>query len=769
MELIEKENKRKGTKRRSKNCETLKQEEINKQIDDDITLPPRRRSARLVAISKPNSNGMNYEAAQPKLTRQAKEDKEEPSLATTLLFLVAAPQHPSNGPFSASRPLEKKRKATKSFGEGTSQATLASSDDDGEDEWGAFELLHPSKADKKVIEVELDEKSSDLFKRRMNPLAERDAKEGEERAKWEHEMELEIMRKRRELQENTHRFHFLTYIGHLYFMANALLQNGPSFIERFAAMFEQTSAPLTPIQMRQFLTEEFRGKFRCQNDILKEPIKWCTTQDNFVRHLLTLIGHGTFSTAREIALIFFALCSFVLRLRARVCVAFNPMPRLMIEPKQGTKKTGKRKKNDQKAESARDGSSSDEQIAKGRSRRKGNGRTEVKAAESPEGAASLEAAYWNEYWDDVERRWICVDTFHCLVDEPQQIEHKFGVYVGKVRKILYVLSIDTEKGMREIGAKYVGDYLSAAVRKLRTDGEWIGQTMELPALHANENCSRLEDAQIYELLKSKPMPTVLSEFKNHPLYALKKDLLKFDAIYPSDIQPIGYIGKQRHEVFPRSAIHKLEGSLNWIKESRSIKAGEKPYKVVSARPKLNVPKEKREPLTLDLFGYWQTEPYVPPEVTADGRIPRNEFGNLYMYKEEMLPKGCVHLRLSGIYLVARRMDLEAVPAVVGWEFSGGFNHPILDGCVVLRKDEEVLRSAWQEMVREKAAKMAKRTAERVWKNWRRLIKGKMLLQQMRKSARLAVRAQFKSGTKESSSSPKLVRITTTEDDNNTQN
>lgn len=36
----------------------------------------------------------------------------------------------------------------------------------------------------------------------------------------------------------------------------------------------------------------------------------------------------------------------------------------------------------------------------------------------------------------------------------------------------------------------------------------------------------------------------------------------------------------------------------------------------------------------------------------------------------------MHLRLPGIYLLARRLDLEAVPAVIGWEFSGGFNHPM---------------------------------------------------------------------------------------------
>jgi len=59
-----------------------------------------------------------------------------------------------------------------------------------------------------------------------------------------------------------------------------------------------------------------------------------------------------------------------------------------------------------------------------------------------------------------------------------------------------------------------------------------------------------------------------------------------------------------------------------------------------------------------------------------GKIPRNEYGNIYIYQQTMIPEGCSHLTLPGIYSIARRLELEAVPAVVGWEFSGGTNHPL---------------------------------------------------------------------------------------------
>jgi hypothetical protein len=82
--------------------------------------------------------------------------------------------------------------------------------------------------------------------------------------------------------------------------------------------------------------------------------------------------------------------------------------------------------------------------------------------------------------------------------------------------------------------------------------------------------------------------------------------------------------------------------------------------------------------------------------------------------------------------MARALNLEAVPAVVGWEFSGARNHPTLDGCVVLAKDAQVLRSAcieWQE-IREQ--KKAKKVETRALQLWRRLVKGKLLLKQMKK-------------------------------------
>ena len=50
-----------------------------------------------------------------------------------------------------------------------------------------------------------------------------------------------------------------------------------------------------------------------------------------------------------------------------------------------------------------------------------------------------------------------------------------------------------------------------------------------------------EDADLMKRAESVPLPTSVGAFKGHPLYALERHLLKFEAIYPSDAPSLGFI------------------------------------------------------------------------------------------------------------------------------------------------------------------------------------------------------------------------------------
>lgn len=89
-------------------------------------------------------------------------------------------------------------------------------------------------------------------------------------------------------------------------------------------------------------------------------------------------------------------------------------------------------------------------------------------------------------------------------------------------------------------------------------------------------------------------------------------------------------------IYARECVHTLHSREVWLRHAKVIRLRETPYKVVWS-------KLKREKTELELFGYWQTEEYVPPEAVG-GRVPRNAYGNIEIFKECMLPKGTVHLK-----------------------------------------------------------------------------------------------------------------------------
>lgn len=58
------------------------------------------------------------------------------------------------------------------------------------------------------------------------------------------------------------------------------------------------------------------------------------------------------------------------------------------------------------------------------------------------------------------------------------------------------------------------------------------------------------------------------------------------------------------------------------------------------------------------------------------QVPRNEYGNVYLFKPCMLPVGSVHLRLPNLNRVARKLEMDAAPAVTGFDFHGGYSHAV---------------------------------------------------------------------------------------------
>ena len=100
----------------------------------------------------------------------------------------------------------------------------------------------------------------------------------------------------------------------------------------------------------------------------------------------------------------------------------------------------------------------------------------------------------------------------------------------------------------------------------------------------------------------------------------------------------------------------------------------------------------------------------------DGIVPRNEYRNVDLFKQRMLPKGTVHINLPGLNRIARKLNIDCAPAVVGFNFGSMGAVPALEGYVVCSEYEDTLREAWEaeqvEAIKRTKEKQEKRS---LWK------------------------------------------------------
>lgn len=293
----------------------------------------------------------------------------------------------------------------------------------------------------------------------------------------------------------------------------------------------------------------------------------------------------------------------------------------------------------------------------------------AKAAQSEETLGVLD--YFAEVYMADRRCWRPIDIEdHRVIDDP----HEMGSHLDQ--PILYVVSIDAENAMKDLTPKYHSNWLSKGA-KLRPDGAFLEQTLALYAPSDDKEDHLEEQKEVADLHDKQGLPKTISECKNHPRYVLARHLLKFEAIYPRDADVLGYVNKE--PVYRRECVKLLRSKDSWHRQGRQVIEGEAAYNVVKARPKWDRQNEVLiKDLPLEVFGDWQTEPYKPP-VAENGRVPRNKFGNVELFHEDMLPIGTVHLKLPGLNRIADELGVDCVPAVVGFEGVGRGCHPVLEG------------------------------------------------------------------------------------------
>ncbi|XP_006017861.1 DNA repair protein complementing XP-C cells isoform X1 [Alligator sinensis] len=332
---------------------------------------------------------------------------------------------------------------------------------------------------------------------------------------------------------------------------------------------------------------------------------------------------------------------------------------------------------------------------------------------------------WLEVFVEREDKWVCVDCVHGTVNQPQLC------FRYATKPVSYIVGIDNDGCVKDITQRYDPAWMTLT-RKYRVDPEWWEETLQpykSPFVERDEK----EEMEFQVKLQDQPLPTAIGEYKNHPLYALKRHLLKYEALYPETAAILGYC--RGEAVYSRDCVHTLHSRDTWLKQGRVVRIGEVPYKMVKgysnqARKARLAEPANRDKDDLALFGLWQTEEYQPP-VAVDGKVPRNEYGNVYLFLPRMLPVGCVQLKLPNLNRVARKLGIDCVQAITGFDFHSGYSHPVTDGYVVCEEYKEVLVAAWENEQAEMERKEKEKREKRALGNWKLMVKGLLIRERLK--------------------------------------
>ncbi|MQL95143.1 hypothetical protein Taro_027810 [Colocasia esculenta] len=235
----------------------------------------------------------------------------------------------------------------------------------------------------------------------------------------------------------------------------------------------------------------------------------------------------------------------------------------------------------------------------------------------------------------------------------------------------------------------------------------------------------LEDMELETRALTESLPTIQLAYKNHHLYVIERWLTKFQVLHPKG-PVLGYCSG--HPVYPRACVQMVQTKRKWLQEGMQVKVNEVPSKVVKQSQKLGrryaseptASEEDDSKPVIELFGKWQVEPLcLPPAV--DGIVPKNERGQVEVWSEKCLPPGTTHLRLPRLAPVAKRLEVDFAPAMIGFEFRNGRSYPIFEGIVVCSEFKDAILEAYAEEEERREAEERKRSEAQALSRWYQLL------------------------------------------------
>lgn len=326
----------------------------------------------------------------------------------------------------------------------------------------------------------------------------------------------------------------------------------------------------------------------------------------------------------------------------------------------------------------------------------------------------------------------------------------------------YVVSIDDRGVVLDASPRYMANISYRYFHKLdlRTDsGRSTLLFQSIVRILNNKAIYRPVDNRELDTLRSVAranydIPTTFSAMKRNPNLVTPRTLRYNEAIDYANTDAIGSVslsdkntGEQNKvSLFFKHSILLGRSQQQWKFLGRSVKPEEvgNPIKTTTAlQPRSFQRKRQLESNLLGLtqrpetalYSFNQTCSYIKMAVSEDEngrkRLPRNEYGNIEVFKPNMVPSECAWIQLSSIEVILMnyrrgifadfnvKEEIDYVPVVVGFSFLSktGRAIPIKKGVVVLKQQEIAAKKVWlygKLMMDRKTAELEKLRALKGW-------------------------------------------------------
>lgn len=245
--------------------------------------------------------------------------------------------------------------------------------------------------------------------------------------------------------------------------------------------------------------------------------------------------------------------------------------------------------------------------------------------------------------------------------------------------------------------------------------------------------------------KMKEGQETLQYYKNSKEFVLERHLKREEALLMT-AEPVKVFvakskagEKMKENVYLRKDVVAVKSAETWHKQGRVPMQGEEPlkrvpYRAATINRKLAIEEEEKttgQKVLQGLYSFEQTNWIIPPPI-RNGVIPKNEYGNIDLFVEHMLPQGAVHIPYRSAMRLCKRLRIDFAEAVVDFDFGHRMAAPVIQGVVVAEEHYDRVMEEITKDEAEKARKEDEKKRKTALDTWRRFLRGMRITERLRR-------------------------------------